>query len=56
MKAILWAELKVDFSFLTKMPKEHQNKFEGLGNVCGVSFLSEVVEGRLPFIHLQIGT
>lgn len=56
MKAILWAEVKVDFSFLTKTLKEHQNKFEGVGDVCGVLFLSEVVEGRFPFIHVQIGT
>lgn len=46
----------MDFSFLTKRLKERQNKFEGVGNVCGWSFLSEVVEGRLLFIQLQIGT
>lgn len=56
MKAVLSAGVKVGFSFLTEMLKEHQSKFEGVGNVCGVSFLSEVVEGRLLFIQLQIGT
>lgn len=46
----------MEFSFLTKRLKEGQNKFEGVGNVCGVNFLSQVEERRFLFVQLQTGT
>lgn len=53
MKAILWAEVKADFSFLTRRLTEHWNNFEAVGNACGVSFHSEV--GEFPDLHSAAG-